>query len=396
MASLRLNLTLVNVELAFGALYLLQLSSGDDNVFIQALALAMMGGAAKPALQQEQAYLAILAETKIGRMAGMPLFDMKDLPPGFKLPPEVMLFSGQPTKILQVRLWSPGLAPANATASVAPPSNLKQGAKLDLDLYRPEAGAQETKTKTKEFDPDSDPNFTIKIYWGSSETVRDGQPKVIKWTDFTPAQREAMRQSSQEMEKAKSYFYKPDWTTGYWPTAKQPGQIANDASLIGNYALSTNYVGNVAIEAPSNVNFLDPIAISAPNLEKKIDLKKAVNLAWQEIPNALGLYGSVFAMEGKSTLIIWSSSEVYNEGLMDNMGFMQMAQVRDYVQKTMFMEGNRTKVSIPAGIFQNADFAMLNMSGYGPGAALEKAQPLPRIQTKTSLMIMLGGKKANF
>lgn len=363
---------------------------------IQALALAMLGGASIPAVQQDQAYLAILAETKIGRMAGMPPIDLKDLPPGFKLPPEAMMFAGQASRVLQVRLWSPGLAPAGATASIAPPSSLKQGPKLDLELYRPEAGAQETKTKTKEFDPDSDPNFTIKIYWGSSETVREGQPKVIKWTDFTPAQREAMRQQSQEMDRAKSYFYKPDWTTGYWPTAKQPGQIANDASLVGNYSLSTSYTGNVSIEAPANVNFLDPISVTAPNLEKKIDLKKSINLAWQEIPNALGLYGSVFAMEGKSTLIIWSSSEIYSEGLMDQLGFLQMAQVRDYVQKTMFMEGNRTKVSIPEGIFQNADFAMLNMSGYGPGAALEKAQPLPRIQTKTSLMLMLGGKKMKF
>jgi hypothetical protein len=36
--------------------------------------------------------------------------------------------------------------------------------------------------------------------------------------------------------------------------------------------------------------------------------------------------------------------------------------------------------------------AMLTMVGYGPGAALGAGQPLPRIQTKTSLMATLGGK----
>lgn len=360
------------------------------------IALALTGVFLAPTMQQEQAYLAILAETKVGRAVGAPaisLADLKDLPPGFKLPPEAMMFAGIPTRVLNVRLWSPSIAPANATASVAPPSGLKQGNKLDLELYRPEAGATGTTEKDKDFDPDSISDFTIKIYWGSSETVKDGQPKILKWADFTPSQKEAMRQQSREAKRVNSYFYKPNWTTGYWPTKSQQGNIDEKASLVGRYALTSTYTGNVEIEAPSNVDFLAPIEVSSPNLEKKLDLKKSINLAWKEIPNALGLYGSVFAMEGKNTMIIWSSSETFVDGMLDNMGFLQMAEVRDYVSKTVFMEGNRTKVSIPAGIFQNVDFAMYNMSGYGPGAALEKAQPLPRIQTKTSLMIMLGGKK---
>jgi hypothetical protein len=91
--------------------------------------------------------------------------------------------------------------------------------------------------------------------------------------------------------------------------------------------------------------------------------------------------------------VLWSSSEVFEESLMGDMGFLQMAEVRDYVARTMFMPGNATKVSIPIGIFANADVAMMQMAGYGPGAALETAQPLPRIQTKTSLNLMLGGKQ---
>jgi hypothetical protein len=61
--------------------------------------------------------------------------------------------------------------------------------------------------------------------------------------------------------------------------------------------------------------------------------------------------------------------------------------------QTVFMKGDRAAVTVPAGIFANADMAMFQMVGYGPGAALDKAQPLPRIQTKTKLNMMLGGKK---
>lgn len=357
-------------------------------VFTAALAVGL-----SPA-QSDQAFFAILAETKVGRMAGMPPMDFGELPRGIKLPPEALLFSGKAVRVLNMRLWSPSIAPKDAVASVAPPAGLKQGPKLDLELYRPSNEPGE-KGKVGEFDPDANPEkFTIKIYWGSSTTVREGQPKVITWSGLTPEQRVAMKNQAREAQaEGEGYYYKEGWTTGYWPTTKQPGQIDPTASLVGKFALSTNYTGNVEIDAPAGVDFLAPIALSSPNLDKPLDLKKALNFAWSEIPNALGLHASIFAMEGKNTLIIWNSSEVYTDDLMSDMGFLQMAEVRDYVAKTIFMAGNQTKVDVPAGIFANVDFAMMNMTGYGPGAALESGQPLPRIQTKTSLMIMLGGKK---
>ncbi len=352
----------------------------------------LLAATVAPTQIQNQAYFAILAETKIGRMAGMPVMDLGDLPKGFKLPKEAMMFAGTPTRILNVRLWSPTIAPDNATAFVTPPAGLKQGTKLDLELYRPKA-TDTTGGDVKDFDPDSNPEFTIKIYWGSSETVREGQPRVIKWTGLDESQKAAMRQQAREARATNSYFYKAGWTTGFWPTSKQAGDIATDASLVGKYTLTTSYTGNVEIDAPSNVTFLDPIEITKPDLEKKMDLKKSIPFTWKPIPNALGLYASIFGMEGKNTLVLWSSSEVFAEGLMGDMGFLQMAEVRDFVAKTMFMPGDAVKVSVPIGIFANADVAMMQMAGYGPGAALETAQPLPRIQTKTSLNLMLGGKQ---
>lgn len=357
-------------------------------------AIALAACLLAPAANQDQAYLAILAETKVGRMVGMPPMDLSELPPGIKLPPEAMMFSGQPARILNVRLWSPSIAPPDATASIVPPAGLKQGNKLDLELYRPKG--EKSEEPVRGFEPDKTPDYTIKIYWGSSETVREGQPKIIKWTGLTPEQQEVMKEKAREMNARNSYFYKPNWTTGYWPTKKQPGQIDKDASLVGKYSLTTNYTGNVEIEAPSNVDFLAPINMSSPNLENKLDLNKFIPFQWAQIPNALGLNGGIMGMEGNNTMILWNSSEVFVDGLMGDMGFLQMAEVRDYVEKTVFMAGDRTSVTVPAGIFANADFVMMNMAGYGPGAALETAQPLPRIQTKTSLMIMLGGKKMDF
>ncbi len=357
------------------------------------LVLTLLSSMPMAAPADDQAFFAILVETKMMRMAGMPLMkEMPELPKGFKMPAGMEMMTGKPSRLVNMRLWSPSIAPKEAAASVVPPAGLKQGSKLDLDLYRPE-GTDAPKVRGDQFDPDSQPDFTIKIYWGSSETVKEGQPKIIKWGGLTPEQKAAMKARARDSRADNDYFYKPDWTTAFWPTKKQPGQIDPVASLVGTYALTTNYTGNVSIDAPDNVNFLAPIEISRPNLEEKIAFDKALNFQWGQIPNVLGQSASIIGMEGKNTIIMWSSSEVFTEGLMGDMGFLQMAEVRDFVAKTIFMNGDRSTVDVPAGIFQNADFVMMNMVGYGPGSALEKAQPLPRIQTKTTLSVMLGGKK---
>lgn len=355
--------------------------------------LPMLAAAPMPAQANDQAFFAILAETKMMRMAGLPLMkDMPDLPPGFKMPAGMEMMTGQASRLLNIRLWSPTIAPKEAFATVKPPAGLKQGAQLNLELYRPTA-AEPGKRKGDMFDPDSVSDFTIKIYWGSSETVREGQPKVIEWKGLAADQKAAMRQMARDAQAESEYFYKPDWTTAFWPTKKQPGKIDAAASLVGTYALTTNYTGNVSIDAPDNVNFLAPYEVTRPNLEEKIDLTKALRFEWKQIPFNLGQSASIIAMEGKNTIIMWSSSEVFVEGLMGDMGFLQMSEVRDYVERTMFMTGDRTAVDVPAGIFKEADFVSMNMVGYGPGAALDQVQPLPRIQAKSTLMIMLGGKK---
>jgi hypothetical protein len=354
------------------------------------LTLAAVSVSAKTA--EDQAYFAILAETTMMKIAGMEEIDMPELPPGVTLPGGISL-PGKPSRKLTVRLWSPNIAPANATASVAPPAGLKVGPKMDLELYRP-SEAENTGKTGPGTGPDN-PEFTIKIYWGSSDTVREGQPKVIKWGTLTPEMRAEMNKRAREAQPggAGSYFYKPNWTTGYWPTKTQPGAIAKDASLAGTYALTTSYTGNVSLDVPAGVDFLAPFDLSSPKLSDEIDFAKPIAFAWKPIANSLGSFASAMGAEGKNTMIVWSSAETYSEALMGDVGYLQMAEVRQRVADKLFMPPDQAKVTSPAGIFKNADFAMASMVAYGPGAAAEKAQPLPRVQTKSTLQIMLGGKE---
>jgi len=338
----------------------------------------------------DQAYLGIFAETSLTAMPGMAsmpgMADMlKNLPEGVELPPQVaaMLKGGEAQRKLDIRLWSPGIAPKDATAWVVPPAGLKAGNKLNLALYRPTAQQGEVAM------PPGMPKFeemTIKIYWGSSPTVRPGQPRIIRVADM-PADKKAEMQAKQQaaMAQGGSYYYKPDWTTAHWPNEDDEGTIANDATLTGDYALTTSYTGNVTLPVPANVNFLAPFTLSSPDPKEVPDLTKALPLKWAAIPNALGLHARISGMEGRSTIVIWTSSENLPEGMESiDTDYPQMAEVRQWVADKIMMEGTATECVVPEGIFAKCAMAMLSMVGFGPGAALDQGQPIPRLQTKTT------------
>ena len=365
-------------------------------VMISALTL-LTAGVGRATDQQTQAFLGVFAETSQNRMAGMamPKINIPDNP---NIPPEIRArlagMGGGPQRKLTVRLWTPGIAPDDATASLEIPDGLKLGQKLDLDLYRPKPVEGAASGVEQPGTPASiDTDFVIKRYWGSSETVKPGQPDVVSIKDLTGDQKAAMRQKSMQAQQAasSSYFYKPDWTTGYWPKDRQPGTIAAGASLVGHYALTSSYSGNVAIDVPETVNFLDAIEMTSPQLDQVVPLDKAMLFRWKNVPNALGFHATITGfMREKKTMIIWTSSEIKTDVGM-SMDYLQMSEVKDLVAKTVFMSGDRVDVAVPAGIFDGCDVVSMMMVGYGPGTALDKGQPLPRVQSKTTLTINLGG-----
>lgn len=361
----------------------------------------VIAAAASPAVRtaDDTSFLGIFAETHSMQIAGVKAKALPKLPPGISIPASVRaMMPGAPTRVLTVRLYTPSIAPDDATASIAPPAGLKLGDKLDLDLFR--AKPEEATTGGGSTGPAKGNNnpqdFTIKFYWGSHDTVPDDQPKVITFGSLTTEQKMEMATRMRQVRPGGqgSYYYKDNWTTGYWPTEKQPGEIPDGASLNGTFALTTSYAGSVTIDAPTDVDFLAPIEMTAPDLSTKPPLDASLPFQWNAIPNAIGLYATAFGMQDKNTLIIWCSSDSFSDTLMADMGFLQMADVRAKVDAHQFMPGSQTNVTIPAGIFKDADFAMFSMVGYGPGAAREGVNPVPRIQTKTTLQIMLGGKKS--
>lgn len=350
---------------------------------------------------ENQAFWGMFAETSVQKNVGMPdMSEMfKDMDPETlkSLPPEVQaMMKGGPKRTFNIRVWSPNLAPEGATAVVLPPTGLNQGERLELQLYRPKP-AQGTVEDGDEVElPEGwDPaKFTIYKYWGSSPTVKEGQPEVITWESIGADMKKeyADQARAQAMtEEGGEYFYKPNWTTAYWPTDKQPGLIEGEASVVGGFQVQTSYTGNETLEVPANVDFLAPINFTAPDLSAFPDLKQALHFQWEEIPNVIGYICRIHGMKGKEVFIQWSSSAIKRDGAPEY-DYLQMADVRNMVQTGEMMAGDTTEFYVPAGIFDGCDMVFMTMTGYGPGAAKDEGQPIPRLQTRTVWSGSLGGK----
>ncbi len=355
---------------------------------VVALALAAQGP------PSDAAHLGYFVETSVMRIAG---FEMPDLPPGMAIPelPGMPFLPGKPQRSLEIRLWSPGVAPQDAFAFVAPPAGLKQGPRLDLRIVRPTKPEETTEGKDEDGPAKQKPSdFTIKIYWGSSAKVREGQPKIFRFQELGIGQQAGLlRQWAQaQMAKSGPSDARPDATLAHWPSGDKPVRIDPSAKLAGTFRLETSYAGQVDLEVPNEIDFLAPIDLLSPNLEEEPDLTKALNLKWKPIPGLLGTHAMIFAMQGNSTLVLWYAGENWDEKADVDWDFLQMAEVRRLVEQRVLLKGDATLSTVPEGIFRGMDLVLLRMTGYGPGVARTDVQPVPRLQTKTTLMAILGGK----
>ncbi|MCA1995846.1 MAG: hypothetical protein LDL56_01315 [Armatimonadetes bacterium] len=356
--------------------------------------IALAAALAWQAPSTEAAHLGYFAETSLMRIAG---FEMPDLPPGMEMPemPGMAFLPGKPQRSLEIRLWSPGVAPKDAFAFVAPPQGLGQGPRLDLKIVRPSKGGEPAEADDQDAKGErKPPDFTIKIYWGSSPKVREGQPKVFRFKDLGFGQQAGLlRQWAQaQMAKGASDAARPDATLAHWPSGDKPVRIAPSARLAGTFHLETNYAGQVDLEVPKELDFLAPFDLASPDLSRKPDLSKALALQWKPIPTLLGTHAMIFGMQGQETRILWYAGETWDEKADVDWDFLQMAEVRRLVEQKVLLKGDATSATVPEGIFRGADFVMLRMTGYGPSVARADVQPVPRLQTKTTLMAILGGK----
>jgi hypothetical protein len=185
-------------------------------------------------------------------------------------------------------LNSPQKALPNAIAEVYLPESLKLGKKVDLTIDPPAKGAgQESLPVDLE-------SLKMNIYWGSSETVKAGQPKVLTWKDFPQDVKNALKSTG---EAAKGSVAR--WTA-------DNAKLTQDMSVVGEYRLMS-FAGASRMVLEAAQGFPSSVEITA-----NIDLKGSVpvQLSWKPVPGALAYFATAHGIKQDGTITGWTSGRV--------------------------------------------------------------------------------------
>ena len=293
---------------------------------------------------------------------------------------------GAPGKWLDTALHTRN-KPSGTLGSHAIPPALNMGSALPLIPVQVERGRSEGEADMER------PKGRLLFYWGCSETVRPGQPRVL---DFA-------RAAPDEYSKFMIGRFAPDRGAkavagrSVWPNEQDRKRVPANASLNGDHAVSGEGVpAGLRFAIGAAHDFMPKISLSAQG-----DPKGPINVGWADVNNARAYFLTAMGAKGEQEMIIWSSSEQPDPGwgLMD---YLPPAQIERLLKEKVILPTSTQRCAIPAGIFAGADGAMVRMIAYGPELNLAhpprpanpKAPWNPewavRVRVKSTGMTMLG------
>lgn len=240
------------------------------------------------------------------------------------------------------------------------------------------------------------PKGRILFYWGCSETVRPGQPRVLDFAKASPQEWGSFMQGRAPRERGA--VARPGHSI--WPNEKDRRNFGRDASLAGEHALSGEGVPpGLRFTLAAAQDFMAPIV-----LQQAGNAAAVFNLSWQAVPHARAYFLNAMSggeESGVTEMVFWSSAEVpdFGMGLID---YASPANVDQWLREKVLLAPGVTQCAIPAGIFAKGQGGMLRMIAYGP--ELNLAHPprpsdtkIPwepewavRVRTKSTAMTMLG------
>lgn len=284
--------------------------------------------------------------------------------------------------------------PEGTDASQAIPAGQKMGPNLNL-LPVKAASAKSSDAGGSRDDverPPEKPKGRMLFYWGCSEKVRAGQPRVL---DFANASLEDFGKFMQG-RAVRDRGAKAEPGHSVWPNEKNRQNVPKDASLLGAHEVTGEGL-------PATLKFT---LGQQQDFMPRLDLTgegggaRATQLRWTEQPTAQAYF--LMAMGGgQDEMVIWSSSEVPEPGwgLMD---YASNANVEKWLKDKVLLPSRQTQCAIPEGVFAKAQGAMLRGIAYGhelnlvhPPRPADKRVPweqewVARVRVKSVAMLPLG------
>lgn len=198
------------------------------------------------------------------------------------------------------------------------------------------------------------PKGKLVLYWGCSETVRPGQPKVVDLETATLGELAKFFESRRATQRGThATFGRP-----VWPSKDDKRALPEGASIVGQHAFTGTGV-------PESFKFAIPAAQDImPEIKiRQTDKNGAVLLEWNAIPHARAYFlGSMGALpDGESGMVLWTSSDLPDSGfgLFD---YQTNSAVDTWLGQKVLLPPTTTKCAIPK---EAAGAGMLRAIAYG-------------------------------
>lgn len=265
-----------------------------------------------------------------------------------------------PSRTLLLQLVGPGV-PSNPDAKHDIPPAQRMGPSIPLDTPRTEPVQRSPgRERSDDQEPPEPPKGRILLYWGCSETVRPGQPRVLDLAKAGPSEYMKIF-SGRSGGRAVPPGPRKGFTYGTWPNQKKPERVPADASLVGDHKVAGNYTPDIPFRLDERRDFMAPVEFT----KVEGSPKDTVRFEWRSIPTATGYFMMAMGSDsGGNDMVYWSSSEVPEPGwaLMD---YLPNSLVDKYIKEKVVLEPSVTRCAIPKGVFGKSEGGMLRFIAYG-------------------------------
>lgn len=285
--------------------------------------------------------------------------------------------------------------PTGTEAVQTIPPGQAMGPSLTLLPFKPQAERPGQRGSSVDEVPER-PKGRILFYWGCSDSVRPGQPRIL---DFAKAGVE---------DYGKFMMGRATRDTGakaipghaIWPNETHRQKVPAEASLTGQHTVSGDGLpASLQFAIGKQQDFMPKLALFSQG-----GGAAASQITWQKLATSQAYFLNAMSGSdnaGTAEMVIWSSSEVPEPGwgLMD---YASNVNVDKWLKEKVLLPASKTDCAIPAGIFAKAEGAMLRGIAYGqelnlahpPRPADKRIAWEPewaaKIRVKAMTMVMLG------
>ena len=197
------------------------------------------------------------------------------------------------------------------------------------------------------------PKGKMYIYWGCSETVRPGQPRVLDMATAAPADFQQFFAGRRATQRgAHSAVGRPQW-----PNLEDARLVPDGSSLVGEHAFTGQGVPDgFRFSLPAAQDIMPAIALTQRNADG------ATQLDWAALPTARAYFIAAMGARGENEMVFWSSSDVPETG-MGLVDYQTNAAVDRWLKEKVLLEPGTTHCAVPSGAL--GEGAMLRMIAYG-------------------------------